>query len=128
MRFLIFIVVVVLLIIGGVWFFGGHVGQWVDDAKESITESSSDSHLIGLSEKAMSQAAQGLKKRYADVYQVSVEVAKLEAKMKAQKEKLSREETIFEKARALLKKHKPGSKIMIGNVPYTWEQVNGDVL
>lgn len=128
MRTLLVLGVVVVVGIGGYYLLGGHVSQWMRDAKGSVNQMSSDGHLIGMNEEALSQANEELKKLYVPIYEVSVKVAKLEAALKIQNENLAKEEKIFKRAKELLESSKPGSKIMIGQVSYAWENVNEDVL
>lgn len=128
MRTLVVLVVVAVVGIGGYYLLGGHVSQWMRDAKGSVNQMSSDGHLIGMNEEALSQVNDELKKRYVDIYKVNVEVAKLEAALKVQNESLAKEEKIFQRAKELLEKSNPGSKITIGKVSYAWEDVNEDVL
>ena len=128
MRTLITLVVVAVVGIGGYWIFGGHVSQWMRDAKGSVNQMSSDGHLIGMNEEALSQANEELKKLYVPIYEVNVKAAKLEAALKVQNENLAKEEKIFQRAKELLEKSKPGSKVVIGQVSYAWEDVNEDVL
>lgn len=128
MRTLVVLAVVVVAGIGGYCIFGGHISQWMRDAKGSVNQMSSDSHLIGMNEEALSQANEELKKLYIPIYQVNVEVAKLESALKVQRESLAKEEKIFKRAQELLEKSKAGSNVRIGQTSYAWEDVNEDVL
>lgn len=128
MRTLVVLAVLAGVGIGGYCFLGGHVSQWMRDAKGTINQMSSDGHQIGRYEEALSQAEKELKKLYVPIYEVNVKVAKLEAALKVQNENLAKEEKIFHRAKELLEKSKPGSKIVIGPVSYAWEDVNEDVL
>lgn len=128
MRTIAFAVAMSVLGIGGYLVFGSHVGQWFKDAKNAVTDSTSDSHVIGMAEEAMSQAEAELKTRYADVYDVNLKVAKLEPVAEQQRTALAKEERILKRAQELLGQSKPGSALMIGYASYAWDAVNGDIL
>lgn len=128
MRTIAIIVTVAILGIGGYTFLGSHAKQWFKDAKTAVSDSTSDSHVIGMTEEAMSQAEIELKKRYSDVYNVNLEVAKLEPVAQKQKAALAKEEKILKRAQELLKQNKQGSAVLVGYVSYSWDSVNGDIL
>lgn len=128
MRTIAIIVVVFILGIFGYTIFNSHAKQWLKDAKTAVTDSTSDSHVIGMTEEAMSKAEVELKKRYTDVYNVNLEVAKLEPVVQKHKAALAKEEKILKRAQELLKHNKQGSAVLVGFVSYAWDAVNGDTL
>lgn len=128
MRTLVCLAGIVVVVCIGYFLFGSHVSQWMRDAKDAVTDSTSDAHIEGIVGGALGKADSELKQRYAAVYNVNTEVVKLESMLKAQREKLEREERILKKAQELLEKSSAGSTVTIGKVAYTFEQVNDDVL
>ncbi len=128
MRTIALVVAVSVVGIGGYLVFAPHVGQWFKDAKNVVTDSTSDSHVIGMAEEAMSQAEAELKTRYSGVYDVNLKVAKLEPVVAKQKAALAKEERILKRAQELLAQHQQGSAVMVGYVSYAWDAVNGDIL
>ena len=128
MRTIAFVVAVSALGIGGYLVFAPHAGQWFKDAKNAVTDSTSDSHVIGMAQEAMSQAEAELKTRYSGVYDVNLKVAKLEPVVEQQRAALAKEERILKRAQELLAQNKQGSAIMVGYVSYAWDAVNSDVL
>lgn len=128
MRTIALAIVVLVLGVGGYVVFGSHTSQWFKDAKNAVTDSTSDSHVIGMAEEAMSQAEAELKTRYSGVYDVNLKVAKLEPVVEQQRAALAKEERILKRAQELLGQHKQGSAVMVGYTSYTWDAVNGDIL
>lgn len=122
-------IIVVVAVLGAIGYtLSSHARQWIKDAKTAVTDQTSDSHVIGMTEEAMSQAEVELKKRYSDVYNVNLEVAKLEPVAQKQKAALAKEEKILKRAQELLKQNKQGSAVLVGYVSYSWDAVNGDIL
>lgn len=128
MRTIALAIAALVLGVGGYLVFGSHTGQWFRDAKNAVTDSTSDSHVIGMAEEAMSQAEAELKTRYAGVYDVNLKVAQLEPVVEQQRTALAKEERILKRAQELLAQSKQGSAIMIGYASYAWDAVNSDVL
>lgn len=122
------VILAVVGVVGGFWLLGGHVSQWMRDAKTAVDQASSDSHIIGMHERNLSEAERKLKKVYVDVYQAKIKASEIEGTLNVQKENLNKEEKIFKRANELLVSFKPGSKIRIGPASFTWEEVNEDVL
>ena len=128
MRTIAFAIAASVLGIGGYLVFGSHAGQWFKDAKNAVTDSTSDSHVIGMAQEAMSQAEAELKTRYSGVYEVNLKVAKLEPVVEQQRAALAKEERILKRAQELLAQNKQGSAILVGYVSYAWDAVNSDIL
>lgn len=128
MRTLTIVVVAILLLAGGWWLFGPHIPQWGRDARNAVDRSGSDEHTAGIYEAALSQAEQGLRDQYRNIYSVKLKAAEVEAGLKVNQEKLTKEEQILRKAKEVLEKNQPGVNLSIGGVSYTWEQVNEDAL
>lgn len=127
------IVIVAIVIVGLIacWAIPGlssHGKQWREDAATAIDKSSSDEHIIGIYDNALSETGKKLREFYRAIYGVKTEIAQIDAAKTAQEEQLAKEEQVLKRAKEVLEQSQPESTIKIGGATYTWQQVNDDVI
>lgn len=125
---IVLVAIAILALIGfvaipGLW---SHSKQWRKDIAMKVDESSSDEHIKGIYEEALSEAGEDLRNHYCNVYQVKEEIAKVETVQETLQKELTKEEQVLQRAQELLEKNQPSTTIVIGGTNYTWEQLNND--
>lgn len=125
---IVLVAIAILALIGfvaipGLW---SHSKQWRKDIAMKVDEASSDEHIKGIYEEALSEAGEDLRNHYCNVYQVKEEIAKVETVQETLQKELTKEEQVLQRAQELLEKNQPSTTIVIGGTNYTWEQLNND--
>lgn len=125
---IVLVAIAILALIGfvaipGLW---AHGKQWRKDIAAKVDEASSDKHIEGIYEEALSEVGEDLRNHYCNVYQVKEEIAKVETAQETLQKELTKEEQVLQRAQELLEKNQPSTTIVIGGTNYTWEQLNND--